>query len=218
MTSHHRIDPPDLPELREHVIPADPGPLELSGVRAGPTGAPLAPGAVRVTESVLHGVALAGPIPGLALRDTVLDDCDLSNVEGRQGTLRRVAIERGRLVGFALPGGTLEDVLVTESNLALASFGHATLRNVAFEGVNLREASFLGAVLEGVSFSDCALDGADFRDARATACSLSGCSLEGLAGFASLRGFRMPWPDIVAVAGELAAALGIAVDDDTDRR
>jgi len=42
-------------------------------------------------------------------------------------------------------------------------------------------------------------------------CVLRDCVLDGIRGIEALRGAAMPWPDLVAAAGELAAALGIAV-------
>jgi uncharacterized protein YjbI with pentapeptide repeats len=80
--------------------------------------------------------------------------------------------------------------------------------------VNLAEASFMDARLESVAFLDCRLDGADFRGAQVTACAVRGASLDGVLGVESLRGLRMPWPDVLASAGALAAALGIAIESD----
>jgi uncharacterized protein YjbI with pentapeptide repeats len=83
-----------------------------------------------------------------------------------------------------------------------------------FERVNLAEASFQEARLQDVHFVDCRLTGADFRGASLRHCAISGTSLDGVLGIEALRGVRMPWDDIVASAGALAAALGIEVEDD----
>jgi uncharacterized protein YjbI with pentapeptide repeats len=71
------------------------------------------------------------------------------------------------------------------------------------------------ARLEGVEFIDCQLTGTDFRGARLTRCAIRGSSLEDVLGVDSLRGVRMPWPDIVASVGALAAALDIAAETET---
>jgi uncharacterized protein YjbI with pentapeptide repeats len=214
MATHDLIEPPDLPALEAHSLAAGPGALELLGVRVEHPGAPIAAGAVRVEESELIGVQVsAGQAPGLVLGDVVLRDCDLSNVDAREGTLRRVEILRSRLVGFALNEGRVRDLRVTDSSLALSSFAHSRLRDAVFERVNLREASFLGATLEAVSFVDCDLGQCDFRDAKVKRCAIRGSSLNGVLGIASLRGVRMPWSDIVASAGALAGALGIELDE-----
>jgi len=82
------------------------------------------------------------------LSDVVLRACDLSNADGREGSLRRVEIDGSRLVGFGLTGGTVQDLRVVDSSLALASLAFSKLRAVVFERVDLAEASFMDAQLE----------------------------------------------------------------------
>jgi uncharacterized protein YjbI with pentapeptide repeats len=211
------VQAPDLPGLEELAL-ADglsDGVLLLSRARVtGSTGAPTPARSIRVSESALSQVMLAaGPAPGLALADVTVTECGLSNVDGREGSLRRVAIERSQLVGFGLNRGDVRDLRVTDASLELASFAGARLREVIFERVNLSDASFLDARLDAVSFISCRLTGADFRGARLNACSIRGSSLDGVLGIESLAGVRMPWPDILDSAAALAMALGIAIED-----
>jgi uncharacterized protein YjbI with pentapeptide repeats len=70
------------------------------------------------------------------------------------------------------------------------------------------------ARLESVAFVDCRLEGADFRDAKLAGCAIRGASLDGVLGVESLRGLRMPWPDVLSSAAALAAALGITIEAD----
>jgi hypothetical protein len=42
---------------------------------------------------------------------------------------------------------------------------------------------------------------------------MRGCDLSGAANPSQLRGVRMPWPDVISAAGELAAAVGIEIID-----
>lgn len=170
---------------------------------------------VRIEESRLRGLVLEpGKAPGLRLSDVALADCDLSNVDGREGSLRRVHVVNSRLVGFGLAGGTVQDLRVTDSALLLASFAFAKLRHVVFERVNLAEVSFMEARLDGVEFIDCKLTGADFRGAKLQSCTIRGTPLDGIVGVDCLKGIAMPWPDILASAATLAAALGIVVEAD----
>lgn len=101
-------------------------------------------------------------------------------------------------------------VRIRESELA--SFALAGLQNVVFERVNLAEASFMEARMQAVQFIDCTLTGTDFRGARLSRCAIRGSSLEDVLGVESLSGLQMPWSDLVASAGALAAALGIDVE------
>jgi uncharacterized protein YjbI with pentapeptide repeats len=211
------VQGPDLPELRPEEIPASAagGELELSGALVEvEAGSSIGPRRVRIRESELRGLVLdTADAPGLTLVDVLLRDCGLSNVDGREGVVTRVEVHRSRLVGFSLSRGAVRDLRVADSSMKLASFAQAQLRNVVLERVNLTEASFMDARLEGVAFIDCQLAGADFRGARLNGCVIRGSSLEDVMGVASLRGLRMPWPDIVASAGAMATALGIAVGD-----
>jgi uncharacterized protein YjbI with pentapeptide repeats len=213
-----RRDPPkapDRPELHDADLGA--GALEelsLSAVRLrGEHRGRLCVQRLRVEESELDGVALAaGDLSGLLLSDVVLRDCDLSNLHSHHGSIRRTEIRGSRLVGFTFTEGRLQDLHAFDTTMAYASLAYCQLKRVVFERVILRDASFLGARLQSVAFVACDLAGADFRGASLQACTMRESSLEGVIGVDSLRGLEMPWSDVVASAGALAAALGIAVE------
>ena len=57
------------------------------------------------------------------------------------------------------------------------------------------------------------LTGADLQGARCERCEIRGCELAGVDGVERLSGTRMTWPDVVQIAGLLAAASGIDVVD-----
>ena len=215
MTDVPALQAPDLPELEEVSLPGAADAIDLTGALVAGDGGAVQTGRVRLRESELRGVVLEpGNVPGLTLADVIMRDCGLSNVDGREGRLARVEVHSSQLVGFGLSGGDVRDLRVLDSSLQLASFAAATLRNVVFERVNLAEASFMHARLEAVAFVDCRLEGADFRHAKVAGCAIRGASLDGVLGVESLRGLRMPWPDVLASAGALAAALGIDVESD----
>lgn len=210
------IAPPDLPALE----PRSPAQIVVSGrlvldrvIVEADGGQSLRASHIAVSESELRGVCLeAAWAPGLRFSDAVMRACDLSNVDGREGSLRRVEVHDSRLVGFGLAAGTVQDVRILDSSLTLASLAFSKLRAVSFERVDLTEASFMQAQLEGVTFIDCCLAGTDFRAARLRGCRISGASLEGVLGADSLSGVTMDWVDVLESAGALAAALGIIVD------
>lgn len=205
------LQAPDLPELEEVRLDAEV--VELTGALVRGAGDALPAGRLRIHESELRGVTWeGGNAPGLTLVDVVLRDCGLSNVDGREGLMTRVEMYRSQLVGFGFGRGEIRDLRVLDSSLELASFASATLHNVVFERVNLAEASFMDARLQAVAFVDCRLAGADFRRATVADCAIRGASLDGVRGLEALRGVRMPWPDVLASAGALAAALGITIE------
>ena len=216
MTDVSALQAPDLPELEVVSVAGEAGTIDLSGALVTGDGSPVQAARVRVRESELRSVVLEpGNVPGLTLADVIMRDCGLSNVDAREGRLTRVEVHRSQLVGFGVIRGDVRDLRVIDSSLQLASFASATLRNVVFERVNLAEASFMHASLASVAFVDCRLEGADFRHAKlAAGCVIRGASLDGVLGVESMRGLRMPWPDMLASAGALAAALGIDVESD----
>ena len=215
MTDVSALQAPDLPVLEPVPLAVVAGAIELSGALVAGDGGAVMATRVTARESELRGVALEpGTVPGLTLSDVILRDCGLSNLDAREGRLSRVEVHRSQLVGFGLTRGDVRDLRVVDSSLHLASFASATLRNVVFERVNLAEASFMHARLESVAFVDCRLQGADFRHVKLTGCLIRGASLDGVLGVESMRGLRMPWPDMLASAGALAVALGIDVETD----
>lgn len=218
MASLAEVQPPDLPELETQLLSAveDGDGLILAGVRVDHDGQEaVRADRVQIRESELRRVVLeAENAPGLSLVDVVLRDCDLSNVDGREGSIRRLDVHRSRLIGFGLTGGKLQDVRVVDSSLMLARFAFARLRSVVFERVDLAEASFMEAQLEAVAFIDCKLAGADFRRAKLKDCTIRGSSLDGVVGVASLAGTTMAWTDVLGSAAALASALGITVEAD----
>jgi uncharacterized protein YjbI with pentapeptide repeats len=214
------VRPPRLPA---HLVPPEPGAddadeLELHEAQAVfPADAVAEAHRVRIAQSRLGGLRLAaGSLAELDVTDTVLDGGDLSNITARRGSVRRVELLRVRAVGFGLEEGTAQDVRVDDGTMMLASFASAGLERVLFEGVNLREASFAGARMRHVTFDGCDLTGADFRGASLRECAIRSATLDGVLGIESLRGVTMPWPDVVASAGALAAALGIEIEDVDD--
>ena len=214
------IQAPDLPALDAVTVTraAASGGLDLLGalVEAAPDEAVATP-RIRIRECELHGLSVEAPdASGLELVDVVMRNCDLSNVDGREGHIRRVEIHGSRLVGFCLSAGRARDLRVTGSSLKLATFASAGLQEVVFEDVNLSEASFMEARLRSVEFIGCRLEGADFRGARLSDCVIRGSSLDGVLGVDALHGLRMPYGDILASAGAMAAALGIAIDAPDD--
>ena len=98
------VEEPDLPRL-ERLLPQRPiagGELLLNGALVEHDRQdPIRAHRVQISESELHGLALeATDAPGLRLSDVLLRDCDLSNVDGREGSLRRVDIRDSRGCGL----------------------------------------------------------------------------------------------------------------------
>jgi uncharacterized protein YjbI with pentapeptide repeats len=169
-------------------------------------------------EAVLARLDVTGGrLINLSFTDVELDACSLATVDARSGAMRRVVARGCRMTGLLWTEGGLRDVVLRDCAIDLASFAATTIEQVVFEGCILRQTDFQDAVLRAVRFVDCDLTGADLTGARLAHCELLGCTLDDLRGTASLRGSRMPWPDILAAAGTFAEALGVGVLDADDR-
>lgn len=153
------------------------------------------------------------------LRDARLSQANLANLRARRALLERVELHGCRMTGIQLAESILRDVTIADSRVDLAAFRFCRIERVVFRGCQLAELDLVEAELSSVVFEDCDLTGADITHARFARCEMRGCTLDGLVGAERLRGVAMPWPDIVGMAGQLAAVLGIEVigeDDDEE--
>lgn len=169
---------------------------------------------LELREVRLAATDLSGRVAsGLTLRDVEIREGDWSTLRADQASLTRVTASGLRGTGVELGESTLRDVSLSECRLDLSSFRHATLERVVFRDCRLDEADFYGATMASVLFERTTLVGAGVEAAAFDRCELRGCELEGLRGVERLRGVRMPWPDVVQIAGLLAAATGIEIVD-----
>lgn len=168
----------------------------------------------QLKERELAAVELDGAaVPGLRLMDVVVRGGAWPNLQAREATLERVETTGLDAIGIQLPEASLSDCTFLDCRLDLASFRFAKLERVVFERCRLDEADFYEASLRSVRLDACTLTGATFAGATFDRCELRGCELTDLAGVERLRGVRMPWPDVVQIAGLLAAAAGIEIVD-----
>lgn len=148
---------------------------------------------------------------GFEMTDVVARGGNLANLTLVKGSLQRCAFSGCRMTGLALADTTLQDVRFTDCLIDLSAFGFSRFRRVIFSGCILRDADFGDARFEHSRFHRCELPGARFTGARFTTSEMRGCALEGVQGIEGLKGVAMDWSDVVGLAGEMAAALGIEV-------
>ena len=102
------LQAPDLPALEPIMLPDgiagqdEPGVLQLDGAAVSTSGDPILVRRLRISECELTGVTFApGQAPGLDWHDVRATDCGLSNLDGREGAMRRVAMTRSSWSGSA---------------------------------------------------------------------------------------------------------------------
>jgi uncharacterized protein YjbI with pentapeptide repeats len=160
---------------------------------------------VELREGVLHDCRLS---------DVIFAECNLSTLELRGGSLRRVLVEGGRHTGLRIVEAELSDVVVRDCRMDLAAFQHATLERVAFERCDLRQSDFVAVRGRDLRFADCDLGEARFSRSELATSSFSRCRMEDLSGVESLRGTAMGLQEVLTLAPQLAATLGISLTDD----
>ncbi len=147
------------------------------------------------------------------LRDVVLANANLANRRGQGVLVERARLRGCRMTGIQLGESIVRDLVVEDSRVDLAAFRMSRLERVVFRGCQLQELDLVEAQLSSVVFERCDLTGADFTNARFGRCEMRGCTLLDAVGIERLRGVAMPWDDIVGLAGQMAAAIGIRMLD-----
>jgi uncharacterized protein YjbI with pentapeptide repeats len=148
------------------------------------------------------------------LVDCLIERTNLANMRVDKSSMQRVRVDSSRMTGLYWIDGLLRDVTVTECRADLAVFRFTDFRQVRFEDCNLTRADFQNADLSGTQFVNCDLTGAQFSQATMTGTRFRGCTLAGIGGVTSFDGVIIASHDLVALSYELAAGLGIQIEDD----
>ena len=169
---------------------------------------------LKLRGSRLCGVDLGdATLAGIDAADVVVGEGSWANAGIEQGVLVRVEVTAVRATGARFAETVISDATFADCRLDLTSFRHAELERVAFRDCRLEEADFHGATLRSVRFERCVIAGATVENAMFDRCELRGCDLTDVAGVERLAGTRIPLPDVIQIAGLLAAAAGIDVVD-----
>ena len=177
-------------------------------------------GWVTIDETRLDRPQLAtARLPQAQFHDVEIAGGDLANLAMERSGLTRVRIAQSRLTGVDLPEAQLEDVQFSGCAADMVSFRFASLRRVAFTDCSLRDADFSNAKLAHVSFAGCDLRGAQMSAVQLTKVDLRGANLESIGGLADLKGAVIDPQQVIGIADQLAAAIGLVVawPEETDR-
>ncbi len=181
---------------------------------------PVAPNPPRLpaspAERLAGGAVDAERLHEDGLRDVALERVDLANLRGMRVLIERASFRGCRMTGIQLAESTIRDVLFEDCRIDLAAFRMTRFERVVLRDCVLREADLVEAQLSSVVLERCDLAGADLSHATFRRSELRDCRCDGLIAAERLRGTAMRWADVVALAPELAAAVGIAVLDAED--
>ncbi|NJC73585.1 pentapeptide repeat-containing protein [Planosporangium thailandense] len=148
--------------------------------------------------------------------DCLVEHSNLANLRASDSSWARVRVVASRMTGFTWADGSLRDVVFDECRLDLSGWRFTDFHAVAFTGCNLARADFYRADLSGARFVGCDLTGAQFSQATMKGTRFVNCTLAGIGGLTSWDGAVVQGQDLIALAYELAGALGIGISDEDD--
>jgi uncharacterized protein YjbI with pentapeptide repeats len=166
----------------------------------------------RVTGSSFSGAELVRA----RVTDTVFEGCDLAAAILENAVLTRVEFKDCRLSGTDLSGSRLMDVEFRECRMTDANLRMASGSRVRFENCDLARLDLYAAQLPGACFFGSDLTGAELSKATLTGARLHGSSFDTLRGAEALRGTTISSAQILPVALQVLAVLGITVDDERE--
>jgi len=165
-------------------------------------------------ESLLVSVGYGeARLEQLGLTDTELVRCDFAAARCSGSSFVRVRVTGGRLAGVDLSRSLLKDVIFQDCKLDMANFRFTKLARVRFINCTLRETDFQMAELTDVRFEACRLEKTAFDRCKLKDVDARGSQLFDIRGWQSLRGLTIDPVQLAVIAPELAAELGIVVEE-----
>jgi uncharacterized protein YjbI with pentapeptide repeats len=142
---------------------------------------------------------------------SLIADAHGASVDLADSTWRDSLVTGGRLGAVQLTGATMTAVRFHGTKLDYLNLSGAQLDDVVFEGCELGAVDARGATLGSVRFEDCSITELNVTEARLAKVDLSGARLSSLIGVDNLRGAIINHGQLLDLAPQLAAQLGIEV-------
>lgn len=155
--------------------------------------------------------ALQAHLEKIQLSDGAIKGCDWSGAICADASFIRVACSQCRMGGWDVSKGFFKDTTFKNCKLDMANFRFAKLKKVQFIECTFVEADFQGAVLEDVAFEQCVFDRTEFANAKVKNVDLRSSDLLEIRGWQSLKGAMIDGAQLVTIAPQLAATLGLTV-------
>lgn len=168
-----------------------------------------------IDEATLEKVLLIeARLEKFSLSDGELKACDLSAARCSESSLIRVHTIGGRMTGVDFSRSTIKDVIFEDCKLDMANFRFSKLTRVQFINCHLTETDFQAAELTDVEFQISHLEKVDFGQCKIKNVDARSSDLIDIRGWQYLRGLKIDSTQLVMVAPQLAAGLGIKIEDD----
>jgi uncharacterized protein YjbI with pentapeptide repeats len=158
-------------------------------------------------------------VEGLSVRRARVVGCLLAEVHGASvdfsdSVWRDSQMTGGRLGAMTLAGATWTGIRLRGVKLGFVNLAAARLEDVVFEDCEIGGLDASSARLSSVAFIDCSVQELNVDEATLSKVDLSGARLRTLVGIESLRGAIVSHEQLLDLAPQLAAQLGVEVRRD----
>lgn len=166
-------------------------------------------------EACLEKVTLIETmIEKLTLTDVLVKSCELSAAHCSESSFIRTRFVAGRMEGIDISRCTIKDVVFTDCKLDLANVRFSKLTRVQFINCTMSEIDFQGSELNEVTFQNCHLEKAEFAGCKVKAVDFRSSVLLAIRGWQSLKGALIDSTQLISIAQQLAAELGLMIAND----
>jgi uncharacterized protein YjbI with pentapeptide repeats len=168
--------------------------------------------ALSVKDSKFEQVrVLNAELKNASLLDVHFDKSDFSSVKLASLSAHRTVFSHCRLSGLQIYESNLKDVTFLDCKLDLSNFRFSKLERVEFVDCVLSEADFSNCKFSSVVFTRCDLVKADFSLATIKSLDLRSSNIAGLNGLLKLNGATISNTQLITIAPNLAAEIGLLV-------
>ena len=160
-------------------------------------------------------------VDGLSLRRARFIGSQLAGLFGASvdladSTWRDSELVGGRLGAVTLAGATWKDIRVHGAKLGFLNLAGARLEDVVFEECEIGSLDVGAAQLKSVSFAACSIEELTVVEAMLSKVDLSHARLRSIVGVDNLRGAIVSHQQLLDLAPQLAAQLGLEVRPDEE--
>lgn len=163
--------------------------------------------ACRIVRCDMDGLVLARA----RLAECLVEDARGADVDLADGTWRDTILDGARIGAMRAAGATWDDVRVRASRANLLDLRGARLANVVLEDCVIDELDLGGVDARWLRLERCVVERLVVDGARLADVDLSGARLGTVQGIDGLRGATLDTAQLLALAPQLAAFLGIRV-------
>ncbi|MBS9373362.1 pentapeptide repeat-containing protein [Rhodococcus sp. B50] len=169
---------------------------------------------IALSECVLSAPIVAdSDLTSARLRDILFERMQAPSLFAPRSSLHRVCIQDSRIGAMDLFDADLRGVTVADSKLGLVNLRAATGRDVLFRGCIIDELDLGGGTFTRVAFEDCSVGVLDVHRAVLDQVDLRGLRIGSIRNMGGMKGATIDAHQVVALAGQFAAHLGLRVED-----